>query len=63
MPIALKLVPNLAAESIAVRIATIASCEKYIRETVARYEGLKIFEAELAKLGVSEAVQAVLKRS
>lgn len=59
---AMKLVPNEAAASIAARLKTIERCEEIIRETATRYDGLKAFEAELSKLGVAEKVAALLKR-
>jgi len=62
MAVKLTLVPDEAAASIAQRVALLETCEKYIRETVARYDGLKAFEAELAKRGVAEKVAAIIKR-
>lgn len=59
----LTLVPDEAAASIAARIKTIHQCEQYIRETVKRYDGLKAFEAELEKHGVSDGVTAIMKRA
>lgn len=58
----LTLVPDEAAESIAARIRLIEQCEKHIKETVARYDGLRAFDAELNKRGVAEKVAAILKR-
>ena len=62
MAMKLTLVPSEAAESIAARVRLIEQCEAYIKATVARYDGLKSFEAELSKHGVTEKVAAVLKR-
>lgn len=57
------LVPEEAAESIAVRVKSIKQAEAYIKEVVARYDGLKAFEAELQKHGVSKDVLDIIKRS
>ena len=62
MAVKLTLVPEEAAQSIAARIQTLEACEKFVRETVSRYDGLKAFEAELAKHGVAEKVQTIVKR-
>ena len=35
------------------------ACEAYIRQTVARYDGLKAFETALAKHGVAEKVAKI----
>lgn len=59
---ALKLVPAEAAASIAARLKTIEQCEAIIRETVVRYDGLRAFEAELAKRGISDKVAALMKK-
>ena len=58
----LTLVPDEAAASIAARVDVIKKCEAYIRDVVGRYDGLRSFEVELQRLGVSEAVLAILKR-
>ena len=58
----LRLDPENAAKSIKARLDTIAQCEAYIRETVARYDGLKSFEKLLADAGVAERVHAILER-
>lgn len=58
----LRLVPEEAAESIAVRIRQIKQAEAYIKETVARYDGLKAFEVELQKHGVSKDVLDIIKK-
>lgn len=62
MAVTLKLVPEEAAASIAVRVRQIQQAEQYIKDVVGRYDGLKSFEASLAKHGVGEAVAAILKR-
>lgn len=59
MAVTLKLVPTDAAESVAERIKLIEACEAYIRQTVARYDGLKAFETALAKHGVAEKVAKI----
>lgn len=55
----LRLEPESAALSIKRRIDLIEQCETYIRETVARYDGLKSFEVELDKHGIKERVAAL----
>ncbi len=62
MAVKLILVPEEAAASIAVRIKQIQQAEAYVRDVVSRYDGLKSFEAELAKHGVSEAVKAIVTK-
>lgn len=59
MAVKFTLVPDEAAASIAQRIKLIETCEAYVRETVARYDGLKAFEAELAKHGVADKVKKI----
>lgn len=59
---ALKLVPDEAADSIAARLKTIEQCESIIRATVQRYDGLRAFEAELVRRGIAEKVSALMKR-
>lgn len=58
----LTLVPDEAAASIAVRVQQIKLAEAYIKEVVGRYDGLRSFEAELQKLGISADVLAIIKR-
>lgn len=55
----LRLEPESAALSIKRRLELIDQCAAYIRETVARYDGLKLFEAELDKHGVKDRVLAM----
>lgn len=55
----LHLDPENAALSIKARLDTIRKCEAYVRETVARYDGLKSFEARLAELGIHDAAHAI----
>jgi hypothetical protein len=58
-----KLIPAEAAASLAARAKTIVACEKYIRETVARYGGITVLEPHLAKHdGALVSITAVLKR-
>jgi hypothetical protein len=56
----LRLDPDNAAKSIAARLKTIEQCETYIRETVARYDGLKSFEKGLEALGATDRVRAIV---
>lgn len=56
------LVPNEAAASVAAKIKTIQQCEAIIKSIVARYDGLKAFDAELEKLGVLNAVRQIIKK-
>ena len=58
----LTLVPEEAAASIAQRVKLIRQCEAYIKDVVGRYDGLKAFEAELAKHGVSGDVLDIIKK-
>ena len=58
----LTLVPEEAAASIAQRVKLIKSCEVYIKDVVGRYDGLKAFEAELAKHGVAKDVLDIIKK-
>lgn len=53
----LRLDPEAAAQSIAVRVKTIAQNVEWVRDVAARYDGLKAFEAELEKLGILNAVK------
>lgn len=59
MPATLRLDPENAVLSIKARLDTIRKCEAYVRETVARYDGLKSFENRLADLGIHEAAHAI----
>lgn len=59
MALVLRLEPESAALSIKRRIEQIEQAKAYIRETVARYDGLKSFETELDKHGITDAVAAV----
>lgn len=58
----LALDPENAAASIAVRIATIKTSEAYVRETMARYDGLKSLDALLEKAGVAEDVKKIMAK-
>lgn len=58
----LVLMPHEAAASIAVRIRRIAADEAYVKAVVARYDGLKAFDAELQKHGVSKEVLEIIKK-
>lgn len=60
MAVTLKLVPVEAAASVALRIKQIQQAQAYVRGVASRYDGLKSFEAELEKHGVSEAVKAIV---
>lgn len=51
--------PVNAAPSIAWRVRAIAQHAAYIRAVMARYDGLKSLDAELARLGVKGAVDAI----
>ncbi len=55
----LSLDPENAALSIQRRLETIAACQTYIRGVVIRYDGLGLFNAELEKLGIKDAVDAM----
>lgn len=55
----LRLDPDNAAQSIKVRIDRIEQDKAYVRETVARYDGLNAFEAKLVELGIADAVHAI----
>ena len=59
---ALRLDPENAAASIAVRIKTIAQCEDYIRATVARYDGLKAFHELMAAHKIADAVARIVAK-
>lgn len=61
MGVILKLDPENALNSIAVRLARIASDEAYVREVYARYEGLKTFEMALAERGLVSRVAQIVK--
>jgi hypothetical protein len=52
----LRLEPTSAAASIKARLETIAKCKAIILATVERYDGLKAFEAELARHNITDAV-------
>ena len=52
----LRLDPENAAASVALRIQLIEQSKAYIREVVKRYDGLRQFEDELERLGVAAAV-------
>jgi hypothetical protein len=58
-PTPLRLDPANAALSIRVRVRQIAEAEKYVRETVARYDGLRSFHAELERMGIAEEVFSI----
>jgi hypothetical protein len=60
MATVLRLEPESAALSIKRRVELIDQCTQYIRETVARYDGLKAFEAELEKHGIKDRVAALM---
>lgn len=57
----LRLVPDQAAASIAARVKVIEQCKVMISETVKRYDGLKVFEDQLAQLGAKDAVDRLMK--
>lgn len=59
MAVKLTLVPDEAAASIEMRIKLIEQCERFVRETVIRYDGLKAFEAELEKRGIATKVKTI----
>jgi hypothetical protein len=59
MATVLRLEPESAALSIKRRVELIDQCAQYIRETVARYDGLKSFEAELEKHGIKDRVASM----
>lgn len=59
MAVKLTLVPDEAAASIEMRIKLIEQCERFVRETVIRYDGLKAFEAELEKRGIAAKVKTI----
>lgn len=63
MAATLRLDPENAAASVARRVETILQCMGYVREVVVRYDGLKAFENELARLGVSEPVADIMRAS
>jgi hypothetical protein len=55
----LSLDPENAAGSIASRIETIRKCELYIKETMARYDGLKSLQTLLDQAGITDKVAAI----
>lgn len=56
----LRLEPESAALSILRRIELIDQCRAYIAATVERYDGLRAFEAELAKHGIKDRIDAIV---
>ena len=60
----LNLDPENAALSIARRLESIEQCERYVMETMKRYDDLKSFNAELGKHGpkVAERAAAILAK-
>lgn len=56
----LTLDPDNAALSMQARLVTIEQCKKYIRETVARYDGLNALDVKLAELGITDTVAAIV---
>lgn len=54
-----KLDPQNAAKSLAVRVRNLIQAEAYIRDTYPRYAGLKTFEAELDKIGIGKVVRRI----
>jgi hypothetical protein len=59
----LTLVPDEAALSVKRRVETIAQAKAYIREVVARYDGLNSFENLLADHGVAAEVAAIVNEA
>lgn len=58
----LSLDPENAALSLAARIETIRKCEQYIKETMARYDGLKSLEALLEQAGIASKVAEIVAK-
>ena len=58
----LSLDPENAANSIAARVETIRKCEAYIKETMARYDGLKSLETLLAQAGIALKVAEIVAK-
>jgi hypothetical protein len=56
---AVTLDPENAALSIKRRLETIDACTAYLREVTARYAGFAPFRAELERLGIKDAVDAL----
>ena len=62
MAVKLTLVPDEAAASIEQRIKLIEQCETHIRETMARYDGLKAMDAELERRGILAKAKQIAGR-
>lgn len=58
----LSLDPENAAKSIASRVETIRKCEDYIKETMARYDGLKSLQDLLTQAGIASKVSTIVAK-
>lgn len=58
----LSLDPENAAASLASRVETIRKCEQYIRETMARYDGLRSLQTLLQQAGIADEVAAICEK-
>lgn len=58
----LSLDPENAAKSLAARIKTIADCENYIKEVMARYDGLKSLQTLIEQEGIASRVSEIVAK-
>lgn len=58
----LSLDPENAAKSLAARVQTIMDCEDYIKEVMARYDGLKSLQTLLEQAGVASKIAEIVAK-
>ncbi len=58
----LSLDPENAAASLASRVETIRKCEQYIKETMARYDGLKTLQSLLEEAGIADKIAEIVAK-
>lgn len=58
----LSLDPENAAKSLAARIKTIQDCEGYVKEVMARYDGLKSLQTLLEQAGIASKVAEIVAK-
>lgn len=58
----LSLDPENAAKSLAARVQTITDCEDYIKEVMARYDGLKSLQTLLEQAGVASKIAEIVAK-
>lgn len=58
----LSLDPENAAKSLAARIKTIQDCEDYVKEVMARYDGLKSLQTLLEQAGIASKVAEIVAK-